>query len=214
MTIKYYSNKSNAKRAAVAAGLDIDACELKANGTGYAYVAKAAEPALVVQTIAEVLDVPVAEVVAEVAKPSELAVLAAVAAGDQQGAATALLEALGIPVAPRATEAPVARPTAGLALVKAIEEGVEAGVAAEEAPTRKGITIEKNRDEQNDIVRPSRGGICRAIWDACDTQIASGQKATIKWLKTYGEAQGWNMTTVTIQFYQWRKFNGITGRQA
>ncbi len=189
MSVKYYSNKSNAKRAALAAGLDLEACELLANGTGYAYVAKQAN-------------------VAPAMTSDDL--LAALPA-HTYGAAD-----YGIPATPGPTEAPVAQPTAALALVQAITEAVEAGVAAEEAPAapRKAVIVEKNREERNDVARPSLGGICRAIWDACDTQVASGGKATVGWIKVYGAAQGWNKTTVTIQFYQWRKFNGISGRQA
>jgi hypothetical protein len=38
--IKFYSNKSNAKRAAVASGLNLDDCELMTSEAGFAYVAK------------------------------------------------------------------------------------------------------------------------------------------------------------------------------
>lgn len=89
----------------------------------------------------------------------------------------------------------------------------------EEAPkptvAPKGLyTIEKNRPEQNGIKRPSAGGKCRAIWDACDAVNADGTVPTPKIMKALAAEQGWNANNAVIEMYQWRKFNGITGRQA
>ena len=76
----------------------------------------------------------------------------------------------------------------------------------------KGVKIEKDRDEQNGIKRPSIGGVCRTIWDVCDTMVASGEQPAIADVKALTEEQGISSVTTSIQFYQWRRFNGITGR--
>src|SRR5687767_1025366 len=96
MSTKFYSNKSNAKRAALAAGLQLEACELKTDGKGFAYVPADFQPT----------DPVTCDTSDNASKPTELASLLA-AAGDEGGAAT-LLQALGIPATPGPTEAPVA----------------------------------------------------------------------------------------------------------
>ena len=83
------------------------------------------------------------------------------------------------------------------------------------APKSTGLTIEKDRPEQNGVKRPSAGGMCRAVWDACLTQQAeTGAVPTAKWVKEKAAAMGWNPNNASIEYYQWRKFNGIAGRVA
>lgn len=78
-----------------------------------------------------------------------------------------------------------------------------------------GLTIEKDRPEQNGVKRPSAGGMCRAVWDACWAQQAeTGEVPTAKWVKEKATAMGWNPNNASIEYYQWRKFNGISGRVA
>ena len=78
-----------------------------------------------------------------------------------------------------------------------------------------GLTIEKDRPEQNGVKRPSAGGMCRAVWDACWAQQAeTGEVPTAKWVKEKAAAMGWNSNNASIEYYQWRKFNGISGRVA
>ena len=38
--------------------------------------------------------------------------------------------------------------------------------------------------------------------------------ATWEQVKAIAEANGWNPNNASIEYYQWRKFNGITGRVA
>lgn len=78
-----------------------------------------------------------------------------------------------------------------------------------------GLTIEKDRPEQNGVKRPSAGGMCRAVWDACWAQQAeTGEVPTAKWVKEKAAEMGWNPNNASIEYYQWRKFNGISGRVA
>jgi hypothetical protein len=84
------------------------------------------------------------------------------------------------------------------------------------AASRTSYTIEKNRPEQNGIKRPSVGGMCRAVWDACDDLRTSknGEIPTSKEIKALADSKGWNKNNAMIEFYQWRRFNGVTGRSA
>jgi hypothetical protein len=85
--------------------------------------------------------------------------------------------------------------------------------AAPAPATGTGLKIEKDRPEQNGIRRPSAGGKCRAVWDAMDL-IANGNPAAVTAAQVKGAAEqhGWNPNNASIEFYQWRKFNGVTGR--
>jgi hypothetical protein len=86
--------------------------------------------------------------------------------------------------------------------------------------TGSGLKIEKNREERNGVKRPSAGGKCREIWDFLDALYEddgtgnSGDRImpTAKMVREEAVSQGWNPNNASIEFYQWRKFNGITGR--
>ena len=78
-------------------------------------------------------------------------------------------------------------------------------------PASTGLKIEKDRPERNGIKRPSAGGKCRAIWDAMDAFAEStGDDPTAKDVRDLAAQHGWNPNNASIEFYQWRKFNGIT----
>lgn len=82
------------------------------------------------------------------------------------------------------------------------------------APKVEGLKIEKDRPEQNGVKRPSVGGRCRAVWDALDSYLAeTGDQPTAKVVKDLAADEGWNPNNASIEFYQWRKFHGIKGRQ-
>lgn len=79
--------------------------------------------------------------------------------------------------------------------------------------TGTGLKIEKDRDEQNGIKRPSIGGKCRAIWDALDAHAeTTGDDPTAKDVKALAADHGWNPNNASIEFYQWRKFNGVNSK--
>ena len=115
-------------------------------------------------------------------------------------------------------EPEVAAPASLLGLQMGILAGTVT-VQEPEAPAPKaepkttGLIIEKNRPEQNGVKRPSAGGLCRAVWDACWAhQETTGLPPTAKEVKAIAETNGWNLNNASIEYYQWRKFNGITGR--
>lgn len=76
-----------------------------------------------------------------------------------------------------------------------------------------GIKIEKDRPEQNGIIRPSKGGKCWLVWDYCDGLYNEGTLPMPKTMRTWAKEHGLNENNAVIEMYQWRKFNGIIGRQ-
>lgn len=128
----------------------------------------------------------------EVTKKTMLAALAAAGIEAPRKANHATLLELYTPIAPQA-EAP----------------------APAEAPVADGtgLKIEKDRPEQNGVKRPSAGGKCRAIWDALDAyRTETGLLPTSKVVKELAADEDWNPSNASIEYYQWRKFNGISGR--
>lgn len=88
-------------------------------------------------------------------------------------------------------------------------------VAQKPTQVAVGLVIEKNRPEQNGVKRPSAGGRCRAVWDALDDyRRETGEMPTAKVVRELAADEGWNPNNASIEFYQWRKYNGITGRAA
>lgn len=76
--------------------------------------------------------------------------------------------------------------------------------------SRKGYTIQKEREERNGVKRPSEGTVCGNVWAEFDKnpEIKAGELAAL------ADANGWNRTNVSCEYYSWRKFNGIKGRAA
>lgn len=95
------------------------------------------------------------------------------------------------------------------------KDEVEQAAPAVAKRTSNGLKIEKDREERNGVKRPSAGGMCRAVWDFCDEQTKLGGEhtPTAKSVRAHAELVGWNVNNASIEFYQWRKFNGIRGRQ-
>lgn len=115
-------------------------------------------------------------------------------------------------------EAPVSAPSGLATMVQQMmganqKKKEERSAPAAAKRTSGGLKIEKAREERNGIKKPSVGGQCRAVWDALDDMVAAGTQPTAKQVKALAEERGWNPNNASIEFYQWRKFNGIRGRQ-
>jgi len=113
--------------------------------------------------------------------------------------------------------APVEQPAE---VAPAVQEPEVAPVAQIPSPiaapraTSKGLKIEKDRPTQNGVRQPSAGGLCRAVWDWCsDFYTDHAEPPTAKEVRAHAEAIGWNTNNASIEFYNWRKFNGIRGRK-
>lgn len=163
---------------------------------------------------AQYVVVPAGKRFAVEAKPLE--VPAAVLAGAPKAGAKALVERA---VAALASIEQVAHDVVqNLSLAQALaESGETMEELKDEQPTKvggkgTGIKIQKDRAEQNGVVRPSEGGVCAAIWAECDARSADGSVPAIKAMKEWATAKAIDLTTCTIQYYQWRKFMGVVGR--
>ena len=75
--------------------------------------------------------------------------------------------------------------------------------------SRKGYKIQKEREVRNGVKRPSEGTVCEKIWAYLDENKATASSK----LDSIADALLWDRTTMRCQFYTWRKFNGIRGRQ-
>ncbi len=115
--------------------------------------------------------------------------------------------------------APVAAPaTTVVRDGKKVDANAEAEKPAEqrERGTKnfiEGYRIEKDRPAQNGVKRPSNGTLCGAVWAALDQIMLAGRMPVAKELPEMATKNGWNATNVVCEFYQWRRFNGIRGRQ-
>jgi len=93
-----------------------------------------------------------------------------------------------------------------------VSTGREVRAGFKRDDVNKGYKIEKNRAEQNGVKRPSAGTLCGMVWAALDAVHATRMPVASD-LDTIATTNGWNRNNVSCEFYQWRKFNGIKGRQ-
>lgn len=111
--------------------------------------------------------------------------------------------------------------TAATEVAEVTQEDVQA--AADHAETeieeqgdetpRKGVAIQKDREERNGYRRPSAGGKCAAVWDYCDWFLNDNGEnipPKPKDLKHWAEKHGHNPNNAVIELYQWRKFMGLS----
>ena len=78
--------------------------------------------------------------------------------------------------------------------------------------TSKGVKIEKDRPVQNGVKMPSAGSLCRAVWDELERAVVAGTPYDAKGIKAHAATVGWNANNASIEYYNWRKFKGISGR--
>lgn len=78
------------------------------------------------------------------------------------------------------------------------------------AKAAKVRTPREPRDEANGVKRPAAATLCGRIWSWCDAQVAEGVRPEAAALRD--ALADIDPTTCTVQYYRWRKFNGIRGR--
>jgi hypothetical protein len=80
----------------------------------------------------------------------------------------------------------------------------------------EGLKIDKDRTAANGVKERSKGGLCRLVWDTLDGMVkaSAGTVPSVGDIKKHAEEQGWNVNNASIEYYQWRKFHGISGRGA
>lgn len=73
--------------------------------------------------------------------------------------------------------------------------------------------MQKERPEANGVKRPGDATLCGQIWAFLDANSQPGNPCPVSKAKSEAERQQWDSTTIVVQYYRWRKFNGISGRQ-
>lgn len=89
------------------------------------------------------------------------------------------------------------------------QEPVQAVVAATAAVAANVKASRVRRITQNGINKPIRG-LCADVWAYCAAQHAAGAAVTVASVLEHGKTVNWNVNNAKIEFYQWRKFHGIT----
>lgn len=203
---KAYSSKSNAKRAAIKVGLTEEALVQVDGKWGFYEMVEQATEEPVTTTETEVQAEEQAEKPRSAGSVFDLYKPAA-AKKEEEKEEEETEEAAEVAV-------DTSSPFGGMAAALLASRATAAN--NEEAPRKSVRTcaVEKDRPEQNGIKRPSAGGACRAVWDKCDKlrEENGGEIPTAKQVRAVAESMGWNMNNAMIEFYQWRKYNGITGR--
>ena len=104
-----------------------------------------------------------------------------------------------------------------------VESSTEAGFAtavkAAEAAFKAPPKPRASTVIQHGIRQPGKGGKCRAVWDAMDDLVKNRKvgKNDLYGAKDIAVADArilagkndWNVNNTVIEFYQWRKFNGV-----
>lgn len=66
---------------------------------------------------------------------------------------------------------------------------------------------------KNGIKAPLRAGKCKHVWEVCEAIYkATGKVPTLKELNAHEAMQGTNLTNNQIEFYRWRKYNGLNAK--
>lgn len=73
---------------------------------------------------------------------------------------------------------------------------------------------DKERPSRRGVTRPLPGGLCDAVWAELDKIYARRKKAppTLHEILEIGRKKGWNTNNTRVEYYCWRKYNGIEGR--
>ena len=109
--------------------------------------------------------------------------------------------------ATRATKAKEQKAVTELLNVPNVVNLLPAPVAQPVKPQKQEAVI------KNGIKAPMRAGKCKHVWEVCEAMYkATGKVPTLKELNAHEAMQGTNQTNNQIEFYRWRKFNGLNAK--
>lgn len=109
--------------------------------------------------------------------------------------------------ATRATKAKEQKAVTGLLNVPSIANLLPAPVEQPVKPQKQEAKV------QNGIKAPMRAGKCKHVWEVCEAMYkATGKVPTLKELNAHEAMQGTNQTNNQIEFYRWRKYNGLNAK--
>lgn len=93
------------------------------------------------------------------------------------------------------------QPTVEQAVKVAVQSAILVATQAPEA---------KVPDAKPKLARPTPGGRCAAVWDTLDKMSEKGALPSLSDVRKVAKRRRWNANNARIEYYQWRKFNGIT----
>ena len=207
MSIKTYTNKSNAARAAKAAnGGNLNGLELRGQ-EGAWYYAPAEQAAPAAETVASMTP--------SMGTP--------VAAKAKKSAPAKKAPAKAAPAAPApAKKAPAKKAAKKVAAKKAAPARKPAAEREEydvkNGPTQgriSGYHIDTDRDEKHGVKRRSAGTIGGRLWaifDKLAAKAGGAEKLEIAAVKEHKDVADFNANKVVIEFYYWRRYHGVRGR--
>ena len=80
-------------------------------------------------------------------------------------------------------------------------------------PAKPAKPAKQEAKVQNGIKAPMRAGKCRHVWEVCEAMYkATGKVPTLQELNAHEDMQGTNTTNNQIEFYRWRKYNGLNSK--
>lgn len=217
MSIKTYTNKSNAARAAKKAnGGSLEGLTLMGQEGAWYYDGKMADAGEVTAQAAAVLHQAAAasEQAAQLLEQAAPVVAKQVAASKPAKAAKPAA-AKEPKKAPNSKEVAASYPSG----VKPIKANESKGKNKPRMAT--GYKLQKERPESHGVQRKSAGTVGDQLWAVYDKLLAAlkakDKKAGAKDLalsqvRDAGIKAGFNSTTVALAFYQWRRFHGVRGR--
>lgn len=89
----------------------------------------------------------------------------------------------------------------------------KAATAAHRAPAAKATSTRAagaQREQRAGIARPRAGGACDAVWCALDKH----PQWKLADIRAWAERGGTSPNNAMIEFYRWRRFNGVSGVRA
>lgn len=119
------------------------------------------------------------------------------------------------PAAPRVTTVQPVNPVVVQGALEAIQEA-DVGKPPVFDPALAAAKVLKAKSEKaprpapvlvNGVRRPMKGK-CADVWTELD-KLNETAVPTIVEVKALNESKGWNINNTTIEFYAWRKFNGL-----
>lgn len=82
-----------------------------------------------------------------------------------------------------------------------------------EKPAEEAVKQKEERAVRNGVRLPKRGTSAGTVWSICDAILAdTAIQPTVAAVREEAVAAGINKKNAEIEFYTWRKFNGIKGR--
>ncbi|AHN84553.1 hypothetical protein 9g_00037 [Enterobacteria phage 9g] len=89
------------------------------------------------------------------------------------------------------------------------DKAIVVEVTTQQAPVAP-VKSKTRSETRNGVRRPVKGK-CADVWNALDNMLPNNVP-TIGNVRDLAKVNGWNINNATIEFYAWRKFNGLNNK--